>query len=74
MVAALNSGLEDKMQWLDAAKKKWKATEARLEKEKLEQDNLEQSNKNCETNYKEAEQMMLAVEKDIWGQKNELFK
>ena len=36
MVAALNSGLEDKMQRLDAAKKKFKATQARLEKEKGE--------------------------------------
>lgn len=61
------------MQRLDAAKKKYKATQQKLEKEIREQDNLEQSNKNCEDNFKEAEQMMAEVEKDIETQKKTLF-
>ena len=74
MVSALNSSLEDKMQRLDAAKKRFKATQQHLEREKNEQYNLEDANKNCEKNFKEAEAMMQAVEKDIRAQKNDLFK
>lgn len=54
-VAALYKTLEDTMQWLDAAKKKFKATELMLEKEWQEKDSLEDENIHWEDSYKEAE-------------------
>jgi len=44
--------LEEKMQRLDAAKKKYNATKERLGKEKSSQDRLESGNKVCETEFK----------------------
>jgi uncharacterized membrane-anchored protein YhcB (DUF1043 family) len=72
-VAALNQGLENQMQRLDAAKNKAKATQAQLDKEIKEQNNLDQMNKNCDENFKEANNMMIEVEKDIHMQKEILF-
>ena len=44
--------LEEKMQRLDAAKKKYNATKERLGKEKVAQENLESANKFCEGEFK----------------------
>ena len=62
------------MQRLDAAKKKFEATKARLTKEQSVQDRLEAANKTAETEYKESENMMTEVEKEIRTQKEVLFK
>jgi len=53
------------MQRLDAAKKKYNATKDRLNKEKNIQDDLEQGNKMAVTEFKESENMMNEVEKEI---------
>lgn len=53
------------MQRLDAAKKKYNATKDRLQKEKNIQDDLEKGNKMSVSEYKESENMMNEVEKEI---------
>jgi hypothetical protein len=73
-VGNINTILEEKMQRLDAAKKKYNATKDRLEKEKEVQDNLERGNKMSVAEYKESENMMTEVEKEIRDQKETLFK
>jgi chromosome segregation ATPase len=73
-VANINKILEEKMQRLDAAKKKYNATKDRLQKEKLVQDNLEKGNKMSVSEFKESENMMNEVEKEIRDQKESLFK
>ena len=64
-VANINRILEEKMQRLDAAKKKYNATKERLTREKNTQDNLEKGNKMSVGEYKESENMMVEVEKEI---------
>ena len=64
-MANINAILEEKMQRLDAAKKKYNATKDRLAKEKEIQDNLEKGNKLSVAEYKESENMMSEVEKEI---------
>ena len=56
------------------AKKKYNATKDRLTKEKLVQDNLEKGNKMSVQEFKESENMMNEVEKEIRDQKESLFK
>jgi len=73
-VANINKILEEKMQRLDAAKKKYNATKDRLSKEKNVQENLEKGNKLSVDEFKESENMMHEVEKEIREQKETLFK
>lgn len=73
-VANINTILEEKMQRLDMAKKKYNATKDRLSREKDIQDNLEKGNKMSVAEYKESENMMTEVEKEIRDQKETLFK
>ena len=73
-VSNINTILEEKMQRLDAAKKKYNATKDRLAREKEIQDNLEKGNKMSVAEYKESENMMTEVEKEIRDQKETLFK
>jgi DNA repair ATPase RecN len=73
-VANINSILEEKMQRLDAAKKKYNATKDRLLREKNSQDNLEKGNKMSVSEFKESENMMMEVEKEIRELKETLFK
>jgi chromosome segregation ATPase len=73
-VSNINRILEEKMQRLDAAKKKYHATKDRLEKEKEVQDNLEKGNKMSVSEFKESENMMTEVEKEIRELKETLFK
>jgi hypothetical protein len=62
------------MQRLEAAKKKYNATKERLSKEKEVQDNLEKGNQISLNEFKESENMMNEVEKEIREQKEVLFK
>ena len=62
------------MQRLDAAKKKYNATKDRLNKEVNVQGDLEQGNKMAVSEFKESENMMNEVEKEIREQKETLFK
>ena len=62
------------MQRLDAAKKKYTATKERLAAEKAAQDNLERANQMSEADYKESNNMLGEVEKEIRLQKETLFK
>jgi len=62
------------MQRLDAAKKKYNATKDRLTREKNTQDNLEKGNKMSVEEFKESENMMTEVEKEIRELKETLFK
>lgn len=64
-MANINKVLEERMQRLDAAKKKYNATKDRLNKEKNIQDDLEQGNKMAVSEFKESENMMNEVEKEI---------
>ena len=73
-VSNINKILEEKMQRLDAAKKKYNATKDRLTREKNVQDNLERGNKLSVEEYKESENMMQEVEKEIRELKETLFK
>ena len=62
------------MERLDAAKKKYNATKDRLQREIEIQDNLEKGNKMSVNEFKESENMMVEVEKEIREQKEILFK
>ena len=62
------------MQRLEAAKKRYAATKDRLGKEQGLQDQLEAGNKQSENDYKEGENMLNEVEKEIRLQKETLFK
>jgi len=62
------------MERLDAAKKKYNATKDRLTREKNTQENLERGNKLSVEEYKESENMMQEVEKEIRELKETLFK
>lgn len=62
------------MQRLETAKKKFKQTKDRLSTEEAAQDRLESANKSAETEYKESENMMTEVEKEIRSKKDLLFK
>jgi len=73
-VSNINKVLGEKMERLDAAKKKYHATRDRLSKEKMIQDNLEAGNKMSVNEFKESENMMSEVEKEIRDQKESLFK
>ena len=73
-VANMNQVLGEKMQRLDAAKKKYHATKERLVSEKNAQDYLERANKVSENDYKESNTMHEEVEKEIRLQKETLFK
>ena len=53
------------MQRLDAAKKKYHATKERLTQEKNTQDDLERGNKMSENEYKESNNMLEEVDKEI---------
>ena len=66
--------LEEKMQRLDAAKKKYNATKDRLQREIEIQDNLEKGNKISVNEFKESENMMNEVVKEIRELKETLFK
>ena len=70
----MNSELENKMQRLDAAKKKFHGEKDRLTKEISSQDNLESANKVAEDDFKQSETMMNEVQKEIGTQKDILFK
>ena len=70
----MNKILEEKMERLEAAKKKYQTTKARLSVEQLAQDRLESANKGAENEYKESENMMTEVEKEIRNKKDILFK
>ena len=73
-VSNINRVLEEKMQRLDMAKKKYNATKDRLSKEKTVKDTLEAGNKMSVNEFKESENMMSEVEKEIREQKETLFK
>jgi coiled-coil domain-containing protein 39 len=73
-VQNINKGLEERMQRLDAAKKKYQATKDKLAREMNSQDNLEAANKNSVAEHKESENMMTEVESQIRQQKEILFK
>jgi len=73
-VQNINKGLEERMQRLDAAKKKYQATKDKLMREKTTQDNLESANKISVNEFKESENMMSEVETQIRSQKEILFK
>ena len=62
------------MQRLEAAKKKYQATKERLTKEQSAQDNLERANKSSENEYKESQNMLSEVDKEIRLQKETYFK
>ena len=70
----MNSALETKMQRLDAAKKKFHAEKERLTREVSAQDNLESANKVAEDEFKQSQNMLTEVEKEIRTQKDVLFK
>lgn len=73
-VSNINTVLEDRMQQLDAAKKKYQATKDRLSREKNQQDKLESGNKLVEGEYKQSENLLTEVQKEIQSQKDNLFK
>ena len=73
-VSNINKVLEERMQRLDAAKKKYNATKDRLSKEKQLQDTLEDNNKMAVNEFKESENMMNEVEREIREHKETLFK
>jgi len=73
-VSSINTVLEDRMQQLDAAKKKYQATKDRLTREQHEQDRLESGNKVVEGEYKQSENLLTEVNKEIQSQKENLFK
>lgn len=73
-VSNINKVLEEKMQRLDAAKKKYNATKERLAREKQIQDDLEKGNKMSVAEFKESENMMVEVQKEIREFKETLFK
>lgn len=73
-VSNINTVLEDRMQQLDAAKKKYQATKDRLSREKNAQDVLESGNKLVEGEYKQSENLLTEVQKEIQSQKDNLFK
>jgi coiled-coil domain-containing protein 39 len=73
-VSSINMALEEKMQRLDANKKKYNATKERLGKEKGAQENLESANKLCEGEFKQSENLLTEVQKEIQAQKDNLFK
>ena len=56
-VSNINTVLAEKMQRLDAAKKKFAATKERLGKELTTQDQLEHVNQMAEREFKESENM-----------------
>ena len=62
------------MERLEAAKKKYQATKARLGSEMSAQEKLESANKGAEGEFKESESMMTEVEKEIRNKKENLFK
>lgn len=64
-VSHMNSELEIKMQRLDAAKKKFHAEKERLTREVSAQDNLERANKVAEDEFKQSQNMLTEVEKEI---------
>ena len=70
----MNSILEEKMERLEAAKKKYQSSKQKLSEEKSAQDNLERGNKMAESEYKEGTTMLSEVEKEIRLQKETLFK
>lgn len=74
LVSATNTVLGERMQRLDAAKKKHAATKERLTKELLAQDQIKQVNQNAEKEFKDSEKMREEVEKEIRIEKEELFK
>jgi chromosome segregation ATPase len=73
-VQNINKSLEERMQRLDAAKKKYNATKDRLQREKDTQDHLESGNTMSVSEHKEADTMMGEVENQIRSQKDTLFK
>jgi len=73
-VSSMNQVLEEKMQRLEAAKKKYQATKERLSKEQDAKDHLEAGNKASESDYKESQNMLTEVDKEIRLQKETLFK
>ena len=73
-MANVNTVLGERMERLEAAKKKYQATKDRLNKEIIAQDRLESANKASESEYKESENMKTEVEKEIRSQKETLFK
>jgi chromosome segregation ATPase len=56
-VSNMNKILSDKMERLEAAKKKYNATKDRLGKEENAQDNLESANKQADGEFNEAQTM-----------------
>ena len=62
------------MERLEAAKKKYQATKSRLANEQSAQEKLESANKSAEGEFKESENMMTEVEKEIRNKKDILFK
>jgi len=62
------------MERLEAAKKKYQATKAKLAGEQAAQEKLESANKGAEAHFKESETMMTEVEKEIRNKKEILFK
>ena len=73
-VASTNIILAEKMQRLDAAKKKYAATQDRLNKELSAQEQTKEVNALAEAEYKQSEKMKEEVEKEIRLEKEELFK
>ncbi len=62
------------MERLEVAKKKYQNTKAKLSSEQAAQDKLESANKGAEGHFKESENMMTEVEKEIRNKKDILFK
>ena len=60
-VSNINKVLEERMQRLDAAKKKYNATKDRLSKEKNVQDSLEKGNKISVSEYKESNNLISEI-------------
>lgn len=64
-VANINKIMEEKMQRLDAAKKRHQATKDKLLREENLKMTLEESNQDAQAQHKESETLMDEVEKDI---------
>ena len=62
------------MERLEAAKKRFQATKAKLSTEQAAQEKLESANKGAEAQFKESENMTTEVEKEIRNKKDILFK
>jgi predicted nuclease with TOPRIM domain len=73
-VSEINKVLEEKMERVETAKKKYAAIKDRLDREMKTQDRLERGNEMALGEYNESEKMMTEVERELQQQKEVLFK